>query len=315
MPAPKSASVRIRDLAKRYGTVEALRGASFEVNAGEIFGLLGPNGAGKTTALECLLGLRRPDAGAIRIGDVDARESPQEAKRLVGAQIQGATLQDRITPRRALELFASFYADPTDVGELLSGFGLTAKAHSPFGTLSSGQKQRLFLALAFVNNPSVVVLDEPTSGLDPRSRRELHDVIAGMRESGRTVLLSTHDLHEAQRLCDRIGILDQGRIVGTASPAEFIARFGSKPAITVRMRPSPDFAQLRSLPGVDECRPEGDGWRLTTNNVGATIPALTRLLESGGMKLTDLRLEGPSLEDAFLGLTGRPWSDSPPEDA
>jgi ABC-2 type transport system ATP-binding protein len=302
MPAPKPASVLIRDLAKRYGTVEALRGASFEVKAGEIFGLLGPNGAGKTTALECLLGLRRPDSGDIRIGEVDARESPQEAKRLVGAQIQGATLQDRITPRCALELFASFYAEAADVGELLSRFGLTAK-------------QRLFLALAFVNNPSVVVLDEPTSGLDPRSRRELHDVIVGMRESGRTVLLSTHDLHEAQGLCDRIGILDQGRIVGAATPEEFIARFGSKSAITMTVTPSPDSAQLRSLPGVGECHPHGDGWRLTTSDVGATITGLTRLLESGGMKLMDLRLVGPSLEDAFLGLTGRPWSDSPQEDA
>jgi ABC-2 type transport system ATP-binding protein len=315
MPTPKPASVRIRDLAKRYGDVEGLRGASFEVNAGEIFGLLGPNGAGKTTALECLLGLRRPDSGSILIGDIDAREKPHEAKRLVGAQIQGATLQDRITPRRALELFASFYAYSADVDELLSRFGLTAKARSPFGSLSSGLQQRLFLALAFVNNPSVVVLDEPTNGLDPRSRRELHDMIVGMRESGRTVLLSTHDLGEAQGLCDRIGILDRGRIVGMASPTEFISQFGSKSTITFTARPSPGLAGLQSLPGVEECRQAGEGWRLTTKDVSATIIGLTRLLDSGGHQLMDLHQVGASLEDAFLGLTGRPWSDSTLEDA
>jgi ABC-2 type transport system ATP-binding protein len=314
MPAPKPASVRIRDLAKRYGTVEALRGASFEVSAGEIFGLLGPNGAGKTTALECLLGLRRPDTGSIMIGGIDARQRPQEAKRLIGAQIQGATLQDRITPRRALELFASFYSEPADVGELLSRFGLTATAAAPFGSLSGGQRQRLFLALAFVNNPSVIVLDEPTNGLDPLSRRELHDVIVGMRESGRTVLLSTHDLAEAQRLCDRVGILDHGRIMGTASPAVLIAQFGSKSTIMVTARPSPELARLQALPGVEHCRPAGDGWRLTTIDVGATLIGLTRLLESGGEKLVDLHVLGPSLEDAFLGLTGRAWSEPVRED-
>jgi ABC-2 type transport system ATP-binding protein len=295
--------------------VHALRGASFDVAPGEIFGLLGPNGAGKTTALECLLGLRRPDAGAIQIGDVDALKNPQEAKRLVGAQIQGAALQDRITPRRALGLFASFYAESAGVDELLSRFGLTPKADAAFGSLSSGQRQRLFLALAFVNNPAVVVLDEPTTGLDPRSRRELRDVIVGMRDSGRTVLLSTHALDEAQFLCDRIGVLDQGVIAAVASPAELIARFGSKSTITVRVRPSPDLARLGTLPGVEECRAAGDEWRLTTSDVAATIMALTRLIESGGQQLVDLRLTGPSLEDAFLGLTGRPWSEPPAEDA
>ena len=315
MPAPKPASVRIRDLAKRYGTVHALRGASFEVNPGEIFGLLGPNGAGKTTALECLLGLRCPDAGSIQIGGIDALENPQEAKRLIGAQIQGAALQDKITPRRALGLFASFYAESAAVDVLLPRFGLTAKADAPFGSLSSGQKQRLFLALAFVNNPSVVVLDEPTTGLDPRSRRELHDLIGGVRDSGRTVLLSTHALDEAQSLCDRIGVLDQGRVVAVGTPTDLIARFASKSTIVIKALPSPGLAQLRSLPGVEHCRVAGEEWKLTTNDAGATIIGLTRLVESDGSRLVDLRLTGPSLEDAFLGLTGRPWSESEAEDA
>jgi ABC-2 type transport system ATP-binding protein len=227
MPAPASPSVRVQDLAKRYGAVEALCGVSLEIVKGEIFGLLGPNGAGKTTALECILGLRRPDSGSVEIEGIDALARPEEAKQRVGALIQGATLQDKITPRKALSLFASFYREPSGVGELIERFGLTAKADSTFDSLSGGQRQRLFLALAFVNNPALVVLDEPTAGLDPKARSDLHDSICGMRGAGRTVLLSTHDLEEARQLCDRIGILDGGRIVAVGGPRDLIARFAA----------------------------------------------------------------------------------------
>src|SRR5450631_4488562 len=187
MPAPMPVSVRVRDLARRYGRVEALRGMTFEVAPGEIFGLLGPNGAGKTTALECILGLRRPDSGEIEIAGIDALARPGEARQVCGAQLQAAALQDRITPRRALSLFASFYREPADVGGLIERFGLAEKAGEAFERLSAGQRQRLFLALAFVNNPGLVVLDEPTAGLDPRSRRELHRFIQETGRSGRTV--------------------------------------------------------------------------------------------------------------------------------
>ena len=207
MSEPAPASIRVRDLSKRYDAVEAVRGISFDVAAGEIFGLLGRNGAGKTTTLECLLGLRRADAGAIAIAGIDTLAEPQRAKQLVGAQLQAATLQDKITPREALKLFASFYRAPAAIGELIEQFALAEKADAPFDSLSGGQRQRLFLALAFVNRPQIVVLDEPTAGLDPQARRELHQLIAGVRASGRTVLLSTHDLDEAHQLCDRIGIL------------------------------------------------------------------------------------------------------------
>lgn len=311
MPAPKPASVRVRDLAKRYGPVEALRGASFEVAAGEIFGLLGPNGAGKTTALECILGLRRPDSGEIEIAGVDALARPHEAKQLVGAQIQAATLQDKITPRRALGLFASFYRRPAGVGELVERFGLSEKADAPFDSLSGGQRQRLFLALAFVNNPSVVLLDEPTAGLDPGSRRDLHDSIAGMRESGRTVLLSTHDLEEAHRLCDRIAIIDNGRIIAAATPADLIAGSRSSPSVLVRTSRPLEESRLKSLPGVTSCRQKDGGWLLGTFDVNETIIGLVRAAEQGRNELLDLRVVRPSLEDVFLSLTGRAWSDQP----
>jgi len=197
MPDPAPARLRVRDLAKRYGRVEALQGIGFDVAPGEIFGLLGPNGAGKTTALECILGLRHPDRGEIAIAGVDVRAHPRRARQLTGALIQPAALQDSLTPARALGLFGSFYADPIGPAELLRQFGLETKAEAPFSSLSAGQRQRLFLALAFVNRPALMVLDEPTAGLDPAARRELRGLVGSMRERGVSVLLSTHDLAEA----------------------------------------------------------------------------------------------------------------------
>jgi ABC-2 type transport system ATP-binding protein len=307
MPAPKPASVIVRELSKRYGSVEALRGATFEVATGEIFGLLGPNGSGKTTALECILGLRLPDSGAVELDGVDAVARPREARWRVGAQIQAATLQDRITPRRALGLFASFYADHAGAGVLLDRFGLAAKADAPFQSLSAGQRQRLFLALAFVNNPRIVVLDEPTAGLDPRSRRDLQAMIAGIRESGRTVLLSTHDLDEAEHLCDRVGILDGGMIVAAAAPSELVAGSRSGPIVAVRTARPIDDSLLKGLAGVSSCRPQGGAWLLATASVNETIAAVVRCVVSQGNELLDLRVVRPSLEDVYLNLTGQSW--------
>jgi ABC-2 type transport system ATP-binding protein len=308
MPAPKPASVIVHELSKRYGSVEALRNATFEVRTGEIFGLLGPNGSGKTTALECILGLRIPDSGSVAIGGVDVLAHPKLARQHVGAQIQAATLQDRITPRRALGLFSSFYDDHAPVDGLLDRFGLLGKAEAPFLALSAGQRQRLFLAIAFVNNPSVVILDEPTAGLDPRSRRDLHEIIAGIRESGRTVLLSTHDVDEAQRLCDRVGILDGGRIIAAAAPSELMAASRSDPTIAVRLAREIDGSHLERLPGVSSCRRQGGAWLLATASVNETIAGLVRCAEAEGNELVDLRVIRPSLEDVYLSLTGQSWS-------
>ena len=309
MPELIPASVCVRDLAMRYGNVEALRGISFDVAAGEIFGLLGPNGAGKTTALECILGLRRQDSGTISIAGIDVLARPQDAKQIVGALIQAATLQDRITPRKALKLFASFYSKPAEVDHLIEKFGLTNKAEAAFETLSAGQRQRLFLALAFVNNPSLLVLDEPTAGLDPRSRRDLHDIIAEMRETGRTVLLSTHDIDEAYSLCDRIGILDHGRVIAAARPADLIRDFRSSSSIQVRTTRPLQESQLVSLPCVKGCSKMDDGWVIGTSNLNETIVGLVRGVESCGNEFLDLKVLRPSLEDVFLSLTGTVWSD------
>jgi len=306
-----AANVCVRDLVKRYGSVEAVREVTFEVAAGEIFGLLGPNGAGKTTTLECVLGLRRPDSGAIEIGGVDAIASPASARQFVGAQLQSATLQDKITARQALKLFASFYAEPASIGELIERFALAEKADAAFASLSGGQKQRVFLALAFVNNPRLVVLDEPTAGLDPQSRRELHRVITGMRAAGRMVLLSTHDLNEAHRLCDRIGIIDHGRIVAIARPDELIARARATPRVTIRTAKPLDSAGIATLDGVlsSESRAPSE-YVVTTRDPSRTITALMKQLESADNRLLDLQIRRPSLEDVFIELTGRAWSES-----
>ncbi len=309
MPVTRLAGVRVRDLAKSYGPVEALRGASFEVGPGEILGLLGPNGAGKTTALECILGLRRPDSGSVEIAGIDAIARPREARQHVGAQLQASTLQDKITPRKALELFASFYTEPSGVPGLLGGFGLSAKADAPFDSLSGGLRQRLFLALAFVNNPVVVLLDEPTAELDPGSRRALHEIILGMRDSGRAVLLSTHDLEEAARLCDRVAVIDNGRIIADASPAELIAGTPAQSSILLRTVNPVDESWLRSLPGATACRREGGGWLIATGDVNLTILGIVNGAASARNEIRDLKVVRPSLEDVFLSLTGRAWDE------
>ncbi len=311
MPESPPARISVRDLAKRYGAVEAIRGVTFEVVEGEIFGLLGPNGAGKTTTLECLLGLRRPDAGTVILDGVDALAHPEQAKERVGAQLQAATLQDKITPRQALRLFAAFYREPAPVDDLIARFALGAKADAPFETLSSGQRQRLFLALAFVNHPRLLILDEPTAGLDPLARRELHRIIVDLRATGRTVLLSTHDLEEARQLCDRLGILHEGRLIAVARPAELVAAAGAAPKLAVRTARRLMLERVQAWPAVTAAEPRDDGWLIATTDVTRTIIGLVRELETGGDELLDLQIHRPSLEDAFIELTGRPWGDGP----
>jgi ABC-2 type transport system ATP-binding protein len=307
MPTPSPASVSIRGLSKRYGPVQAVQGIALDAFAGEIFGLLGPNGAGKTTTLECILGLRRPDSGSIDVDGIDALARPRDARRICGAQIQAANLQDKITPRRALELFASFYSGHAEVKGLMGRFGLSAKADAPFDTLSAGQRQRLFLALAFVNNPSIVVLDEPTAGLDPLARRELHELIAEIRESGRTVLLSTHDMAEAHLLCDRVGILEGGRMVAAGTVGDLIAKHGASSTVQFRTRQSLEMGFLLSLPGAKECGCDAGIWSVSTSSVNETVVGLIAAVGSGGNELLELQVLRPTLEDAFLAITGRRW--------
>jgi ABC-2 type transport system ATP-binding protein len=220
-------AIVVQGLTRRYGAVTAVDGISFEVGAGEIFGLLGPNGAGKTTTLECILGLGRADAGRIAICGQDVRANPRDASARIGAVLQATGLQDKISPREALDLFRSFYSRPLATGDLIARFGLREKQDATYDTLSGGQKQRLALALAFVGDPQVFVLDEPTAGLDPQMRREVQDHIRAMKDAGRAVLLATHDMDEAERLCDRLTVIAGGRIVAIGTPQELISRLPS----------------------------------------------------------------------------------------
>ena len=213
-------AIAVEGLTRRYGAVTATDGISFEVRAGEIFGLLGPNGAGKTTTLECILGLNRPDAGRVTVLGF---AEPRDARAKVGAVLQATGLQDKITPREALDLFRGFYPHATSTDVLIDRFGLREKQNAAYDTLSGGQKQRLALALAFVGDPHVFVLDEPTSGLDPQMRREVQDHILAMKGAGHAVLLATHDMDEAERLCDRLAVIAGGRMVAIGTPKELIA--------------------------------------------------------------------------------------------
>ena len=295
--------VHVTGLRKRYGTNEALRGVDLTLQAGEIFGLLGPNGAGKTTTLECVLGLRELDAGTVEICGLDARRFPREVKRKIGVALQATALQDKITPREALDLFGAFYPDPESTLRLLERFDLVAKADAAFETLSGGQRQRLALALAFVHRPEVVILDEPSTGLDPQARHELHAEIRRMKREGYTVLLSTHQLDEAAALCDRVAIIDQGRIVATGTPHELVATAASGQAVRFTASQPIDPLALARLPGLRALRCEGLSVHFETDEAAPVLTALMALLAAQGAALWELEVKRSSLEDVFLKLT------------
>jgi len=303
-----SAHVVVRDLRKSYAGVEAVRGVSFSIEAGEIFGLLGPNGAGKTTTVECLIGLREPDAGELEVCGFDARRHPREVKQMIGVALQSTSLQDKITPREALRLFGSFYRERVDPGELLERFALTEKADARFETLSGGQRQRLAIALASVNLPKLVLLDEPTTGLDPQSRRELHAAIAQMKHDGYTVLFTTHYLDEAEHLCDRVATSDRGRSGGQGAPGDVIAQSKGRQSVTLVTSRAVDLAQLAALPGAVELvttDAASTAFQFQTVDANASVAALMRLLNETRVELVDLQVRKASLEDVFLRLTSR----------
>jgi ABC-2 type transport system ATP-binding protein len=296
-------SLAVRGLVKTYGPMRAVDGISFEVRAGEIFGLLGPNGAGKTSAIECVLGLRQRDAGEILIAGMDARTQPAAVKRCIGAVLQSTALQDAITPREAIELFGAFYPKALPAAVLLERFGLADKAGRRFETLSGGERQRLALALAFVNDPAVLVLDEPTSGLDPQVRRALHEAIRGFREEGRAVLLTTHYIEEAHALCDRIAILNRGRIAAMGTPEELIAGSVSHTRLIVRTARRMDAKAVAGLPGIEGAEAGDEGVTMRIRETGPAIVELMRYLAATGNELVDLQVRKPSLEDVFIQLT------------
>jgi ABC-2 type transport system ATP-binding protein len=303
--------VSVRDLRKRYDGIEAARGVSFEIAEGEIFGLIGPNGAGKTTTIECTIGLREPDSGSIEICGLDARRNPRDVKQKIGAALQTTALQDRITPREALALFASFYRQKSTPAELLDRFGLAAKADAPFDSLSGGQRQRLALALAFVNKPELVFLDEPTAGLDAQSRRELHGEIRRMKQDGHTVLLTTHYIEEAETLCDRIAVIDRGRIVASGATEEIIAQSSGAPTVFVATAQPLDPALLSRITGISDLICEPRSARFRALRATAAVAELIPLLDARGLDVVELHVQKGSLEDVFLELVESPSDQEP----
>jgi ABC-2 type transport system ATP-binding protein len=295
--------IHVSGLSKTYGSVKALDSISLEVREGEIFGLIGPNGAGKTTAMECIEGLRAPDAGRVSVLGLDpARDSAALVER-IGVQLQEAQLQKRIKVREAIGLWSSLYRKPIDGHALLEQLGIAGKANSWFMTLSGGQKQRLFIALALINDPEVVFLDELTTGLDPQARRAIWDLVRGIRDRGKTVLLTTHLMEEAERLCDRVAIIDHGRIVDSDSPAGLVRRHCPERTlvITTDHREAPDL--LARVPGVMSAAREGPAVLVRSRSV-EVMTGLIECLAERRIVVTDLRTIVPTLEDVFLKLTG-----------
>ena len=295
--------VVVRELRKQYDGTRAVDGVSFEIAQGEIFGLLGPNGAGKTTTVECVIGLREPDSGVVEVCGIDARRQPREVKQKIGATLQSTALQDKITPREALALYGGFYASRSAPQALLDRFALSEKADAPFDSLSGGQKQRLALALAFVNNPEVVFLDEPTTGLDPHARRELHGDIARMKQDGHTVLLTTHYLDEAEQLCDRIAIVDRGRVIASGAPRELMARSTAMPTVSFVTDQPVARATLEASSDLEGLQGDGSSWRFQSAHVNRAIGGLMKVLEHSQIEVSELHVQKASLEDVFIELT------------
>jgi ABC-2 type transport system ATP-binding protein len=307
-------AIECRGLWMRYPgrpPVEAVRGLDLEVPAGECFGLLGPNGAGKTTTLEILEGLLDPTAGDVRVlGRTWARDGTSLRQR-IGISLQETRLSDKLTVRETVRLFRSFNAAGLDPDAVLERVSLTEKAGTWVERLSGGQRQRLAVACALVGDPELVFLDEPTTGLDPQSRRQLWDVVRSFRDQGRTVLITTHYMDEAERLCDRVAVVDRGQVIALGSPAELIRRLGGAEVLEFEAEGGPVVAPeaLRTLPGVQAVRTDGGTFTLNVAELRETLPALLDWLRQESVTLAGLRTRHASLEDVFVALTGRHLRD------
>ena len=298
-----SPAVQISHLSKSYGARAAVNDVSFSVAEGEIFGILGPNGAGKTTTVECATGLREPDAGIIRMFGLDPQADRDKVREIVGVQLQESVFPAKLRVEEILGLYRSFYRHPADVSDLAEALGLAGKRRDYYRSLSGGQRQRLSVALALIGRPRIAVLDEMSAGLDPQARRDTWELIEHVRDRGTTVLLVTHFMEEAERLCDRVALIDSGRIVALDTPAGLAAR--APGTSSVRFLPSAPFdaGLLTSLPGVTAV--EHDGRHIVVNGTGELATAVIVALNAAGVKAQDVRIDASTLEDAFVRLTGR----------
>ena len=306
MPEPV---LRVENLVKRYGDVEAVRGVSFSVNEGEVFGLLGPNGAGKTSTIEILEGLRNADGGTAFVCGLDPARDSDTLKHEIGAALQSTALPEKIRVMEALRLFASFYKRRRNPEELLKRFGLAEKRNAFYSQLSGGQKQRLALAIALINDPKVVFLDEPTAGLDPQVRREIYDIIEELKRDKKTIVLTTHYIEEAERLCDRVAIIDHGKVISQGTPLELKQASADKTRIEVRLAKPESDDRLKNLEGVADCRALNGAYVLHCQRPPQAIVALVKHLETQDNELVSLEIFTPSLEDVFIELTGRRLRD------
>ncbi len=300
--------IEVTNLVKHYADVRAVDGLSFEVHEREIFGMVGPNGAGKTTTIECIEGLRKPDGGSIRVLGLAPQKEGYELRERIGVQLQQSSLPPRLKVWEALDLFASFYRRSIDWVPLLEQLGLAEKRNAPIDKLSGGQKQRLFIALAMVNDPELLFLDELTTGLDPHARRAMWDLVREFRDRGKTVFLTTHYMEEAEHLCDRVAIIDQGGIVALDTPENLIRNLGGEYRVKFNVDGIFDATHLRSLEPV--VKVEQNGHRVVVygreDNLVSTV---VRKLESQGVHIQNLSTEQTTLDDVFLALTGREMRD------
>ncbi|WP_046469132.1 ABC transporter ATP-binding protein [Allosalinactinospora lopnorensis] len=301
------AVIEVTNLHKRYGETVAVDDVSFAVEEGEIFGILGPNGAGKTTTVECVAGLRAPDRGTVTVLGRDPQRDAAELRQRVGVQLQESRLPDKLKVAEAMDLYSSFYRRPADWNTLLESLGVADKRGTQFRKLSGGQKQRLSIALALVGSPAVAVLDELTTGLDPQARRDTWDLIEQVRDSGITIVLVTHFMDEAERLCDRIALVDSGRVAALDTPAGLVARAAEEQRVRFRPSVSLDDGLLADLPEVT--RVERAGRQVVVTGTGNLLHAITSVLARNHIIAEELRVEQTSLDDAFVALTGRRFDD------
>lgn len=300
--------IDVRGLVKRYGSTTAVDGVDLSVYEHEIFGILGPNGAGKTTTLEMIEGLRDPDEGSIQLAGIDALRDRTALKKAIGVQLQSTTLFDYLSIAELIELFAALYDADTSrakVDELIAMVSLEEKRSSRVDQLSGGQRQRLSIAIAMVNDPQVLFLDEPTTGLDPQARRNLWDVVNNLRRGGMTIVLTTHYMEEAEELCDRIAVMDHGKIIACDTPAALVRSLGSAATIRATFDGTLQPARLSSLPGALDVHVDDHQLTLQTTSVPATLAGLFGLADESGVRLDNLTSSSATLEDVFLSYTGR----------